>query len=133
MTLIQQLKITYDEAEDLKIKNGLNYTKEKGDYLKIINELVSGLIIEIKKTITYYQDHYPQTAPIECIELCGGMAQMQNLLPTLAHRLKIQFKNGNTWKKIKTEKLTAEQKNQELTMASATGLALRAIINPYND
>ncbi|MFA5770920.1 MAG: pilus assembly protein PilM [Patescibacteria group bacterium] len=133
MALIQQLKITYDEAEELKIKNGLNYTKEKPDYLKIINELIESLIIEVKKTITYYQDHYPQTTPIEKIELCGGMSQMQNLLPTLARRLKIKFRLGNTWKQIKTEKLTDSQKNQGLTMVSATGLALRAIINPYND
>ncbi len=133
MALIQQLKITYDEAEDLKIKNGINYTKEKSDYLKIIDELINNLIIEIKKTIIYYHDHYPQTTPIEQVELCGGMAMMQNLLPTLARRLKIKFKLGNAWKNIKTEKLTDSQKNRELTMVSATGLALRAMINPYND
>lgn len=133
MALIQRLKITYDEAEDLKIKNGLNYTKEKPDYLKIIDELIDDLVIEIKKTIVYYQDHYPQTTPIEQIELCGGMALMQNLLPTLARRLKIKFKLGSAWRKIKTKQLTDNQKNHELTMASATGLALRAIINPYND
>ncbi|MFA6424282.1 MAG: pilus assembly protein PilM [Candidatus Magasanikbacteria bacterium] len=134
MSLIQQLKITYDEAEDIKIKNGLNYTKEIPSYLKIVDELVDNLILEIKKTISYYQDHYPHATPIEHIELCGGMAQMQNILPTLARRLKIKFTMGNGWKNIKTEKFTDEQKKfHEHTMVSATGLALRAVINPYNE
>ncbi len=133
MALIQQLKITYEESEELKTQNGLNYTKEKPDYLKILDELIDGLIIEIKKTITYYQDHYPQATPIEHIELCGGMAQMYNLSQTLARRLKISTKPGSAWNKINPATLTEKEKSLELTMASATGLALRAIINPYND
>lgn len=133
MLLIQQLKITYDEAENLKILNGLNFSKEKPDYLKTISELVDSLVIEIKKTIIYYQDHYPLATPIEHIEICGGLAQMQNLTPTLARRLKTKIKPANVWNNIKTNKLTDQQKNQELTMVSATGLALRAIINPYNE
>lgn len=133
MALVQQLKINYDDAEDLKIKYGLNYIKEKPEYLKIINELIIDLVVEVKKTITYYQYHYPQTAPIELIDLCGGTAQMLNLTPTLARRLKIKFKLGNTWSKINTDTLTNGQKNMGMTMSSAAGLALRAIINPYKD
>ncbi len=133
MTLTQQLKMTYDEAKDLRIKNGISYVKEKPDYLKIINESIDGLVNEVKKTITYYQDHYPRTTPTESIELCGSIAQMPNLLATLDRRLKIKIKLGNSWKKIKTEPLSDIQKKYELTMVSATGLALRALNNPYND
>ena len=133
MSLIQQLKITYDEAENLKILNGLNFSKAIPSYLKIVNDLVDNLVIEIKKTIIYYQDHYHQATPIEHIELCGGMTHMQNLMPTLARRLKIKINPANAWNKIKVNILTESQRNQEQTMVSATGLALRAIVNPYND
>jgi len=133
MALIQQLKITYEEAEELKIANGFTYTKDKPDYLKILNELIDDLVIEIKKTITYYQDHYPQTTPIEHVDLCGGIALMQNLSSTLGRRLKIKTRIASTWKKIKTEILSEEQKKLELTMTSATGLAMRALKNPYNE
>lgn len=133
MSLIQQLKISYEEAENLKILNGLNFSKAIPSYLKIINDLVDNLVVEVKKTIIYYQDHYPLTTPIEHIELCGGMTYMQNLMPTLARRLKIKIKPSNAWNKINVNILTEAQKSQEQTMVSATGLALRAIVNPYND
>lgn len=131
--LNQGLKLDYQKIEDLKIKNGLNYIKEFPNYLKIIDELIEDLVSQIKKTLNYYQDHYPDPEPIEKIILCGGMAEMENLLDTLGRRLEIPCEFANPWQNFQIKNLTDENKKTALTMISAIGLATRAIVNPYND
>ncbi len=131
--LIQQLKIDYKTAEEMKINNGLNYNKTYPNYLKIVDELVNGLVEDIKKTIIYYHDHHSQTTPIEQIDLCGGISGMQNLISTIARRLKIKCDLGNPWKNVNTKNMSAEQRKFGPTLVTATGLAMRATLNPYNE
>jgi type IV pilus assembly protein PilM len=133
MALEQKLNLDYKTAEELKIKSGLNYIKEHHNYLKIVDELINGLVKDIKRIILYYQEHYPDSHPIEKIELCGGMAEMQNLSSTLGRRLKIKCELTSSWRNMDTKNLSESEKRQGLTMVSATGLAMRAIINPYNE
>jgi len=131
--LQKNLNLDYQTAEELKIKNGLNYTKEYPNYLKVADELIDDLVKEIKKIILYYQEHYPNTDRIEQIKLCGGMSEMQNLPGALGRRLKIKCDLISPWENMNTDKLSDEEKKHGLTMVSATGLAMRAIINPYNE
>lgn len=131
--LAQGLKIDYQKIEDLKIKNGLNYIKEFPNYLKIIDDLTEGLVSQIKETFNYYQNHYPNPEPIQKIVLCGGMAEMENLMDTLGRRLEIPCEFADPWQNFQIKNLTAENKKTALTMISAIGLATRAIANPYND
>ncbi len=131
--LAQNLKMDYHKIEEMKIKNGLNYIKEFPNYLKIIDELTQELVAQIKKAFDYYQNHYPNTQPIEKMVICGGMAEMENLLDTLARRLEIPCEFANCYQNIVTKNLPAEYKKTALTMISAIGLAMRATINPYND
>ena len=131
--LQQELKLEYKQADDLKIKNGLNYDKECPRYLKIVDELVNNLIADIKKILTYYQNHYSFTAEIEQISLCGGMTEMQNLHATISRRLKIRCVPGTAWSNIKQESINDNLKKNGLTLVSATGLAMRAALNPYTE
>lgn len=131
--LVQNLKIDYHKIEDLKVKNGLNYIKEFPNYLKIIDELTTDLVDQIKKAFDYYQDHYPNPQIVGKVILCGGMAEMENLCDTLGRRLDISCEFANPYQNIITNKLTAEYKKTALTMISAIGLAMRATVNPYNN
>lgn len=131
--LIQQLKIEPSKIEEMKIKHGINYIKEFPNYLKIIDELIEELVSDLKKTIAYYQDHYEQSQPLEKIILCGGMAEMENLLDTLSRRLEIKCEFANPWKVNSIKTSDEAYKKSTSTMVSALGLAMRATLNPYNE
>lgn len=130
--LSQNLKMDYQKIEEMKIKNGLNYIKEFPNYLKIIDEIIEGLVIQIKKALDYYEDHYPNTEVVEKIILCGGIAEMENLRDTLVLRLNIPCEFSNSFQNIESKNLTDENKKNPMTMVSALGLAMRATVNPYN-
>ncbi len=130
--LVQNLKISYEKIEEMKIKNGLNYIKEFPNYLKIVDDLTQELTNEIKKAFDYYEDHYPSAEKIEKMILCGGMAEMENLRDTLTRRLEVPCEFANSFQNIATKYLTGDSKKTSLTMISAIGLAMRATVNPYN-
>ncbi|EKD42952.1 MAG: Cell division protein FtsA [uncultured bacterium] len=131
--LTQRLKIDYKNAEQMKIKNGLNYADDCPNYLKIVDELIIQLITDIQKIINYYQTHYLPANMINQIDLCGGLSEMPNLLPTLSRRLGINCSFGKAWQYVVFDKKTEVDKQIGLTMVSALGLAMRATINPYNE
>jgi len=132
VALSQQIKIDYQKIEQLKIKTGLNYTKEFPNYLKIVDGLIGKLTDDINKVLNYYQNHYPNTQTIEKIVLCGGLSTMDNLRETLIRRLKIYCEFANPWKNIAIKDHPLDKKSG-LTMVSAIGLAMRATLNPYNE
>lgn len=133
MALIQQLKIEPTKIEEMKIKYGLNYIKEFPNYLMIVDQLIEELINDIKKTFTYYQDHYEQSKPIGKIIVCGGMAEMENLMDTLNRRLEIKCELADPLKVHSIKNTDEASKKSGTTMVSALGLAMRATLNPYNE
>ncbi len=129
----QGLKIDHDDAEKLKITNGLRYDKEHPKYLKIVADLVDKLVDEIKLSLNFYKEHFKNTNPITHITMCGGASALSNMDNILSNNLKIASHPGNVWKNIKIFKLNEENKARGLSMASAIGLALRAAENPLKE
>lgn len=128
--LQQNLKIGPAEAEQLKIKTGLKYSKKQPGYLKTISGLTGQLITDLKKIFTFYQEHFPHANPITHITMCGGLANWENLDTILAEKLAVTAHPGHAWKNLFNDKITPEQENEGIKMSSAIGLALRAANNP---
>lgn len=128
--IMQNLKLDYLTAEKLKISTGLAHSKSYPRYLKIIGELTDSLTDGIKKALTFYKEHFPDTNPVTHITMCGGAANLLNLNKLIASKLKISAKPGNSWKNLITKQPTEEEKARGLLLTSALGLALRAAQNP---
>lgn len=131
--LMQQLKLDYSTAEQLKVKTGFNHTAEYPRYLKTMSDLANNLIDQISKTLAFYKEHFPDTNPITHITMCGGVAALPNLSSVIASKLKISAQPGNAWKNIAPSVNTEHDRLRGLTLASALGLALRAVENPLSE
>ena len=138
----QNLKIDLEEAEELKIKHGLQFLKKKngdGKDKKISEAMVPALTElteQIKKYVDYYQthathEHFPPNGKgAEKIILCGGGANLKGLDKFLSQELKSPVEMGNPWINILSlnpKEAPGLSQEKSLSFAAALGLALRGI------
>lgn len=129
--LAQQLKISFQEAGELKIKNGLIYDNKNPKYLKAVTELTNQLISDIKKTIQFYDEHFPDPNPVTHITMCGGTSVLKKLDEELAKKLKITAAPGHPWKNLFNKQMESSDQVMGLSLAAAIGLGLRAAEDPF--
>lgn len=122
------LKVSFKEAEALKLKNGIiegKYGKKKIDiFTPILNELVD----LTERYINYCEKQYNQK--IEKIVLCGGGANLKGLDSFLGKYFQIPVELGNSWVNIintQTKKANPLPPEESLRYTTALGLALRGI------
>lgn len=126
MALMQELKMDYEQAEKLKIQNGLIYDKQHPNYLKTLNTMVSGLTDEIKTTLNFYKEHFSNTNPVTHITMCGGISNLKDIDNFISRKLKISAHPGHPWKNLFNSKFSEQDNLEARGMASAIGLALHA-------
>lgn len=131
--IAQALKIEHTEAEKIKIELGLNYSKKHDRYLKAADHLVSKLVEDIKKALSFYREHFSNANPVTHITMCGGVSNWTNLAPTLARALKISAEPGNVWKNLGRTQIAEKERADGVAWASAVGLAIIAAQNPLRD
>jgi len=125
----QSLKISYEEAEGLKIKNGLSYNKQKESWKKIL-DLTTKFSDNIRKAIHFYYSHFEDTNRVTHITMCGGGANIKHLEKALSLQLKIECRPGKVWKNLFSRKTIPVPEDKSLSYATGIGLALRAADNP---
>src|SRR3989344_2913864 len=124
--IAQSLKISFKEAEALKIKNGIGRSKLGKKITEALSSTLETLVDLSEKYLNYCQTQYNQKAAK--ILLCGGGANLKGLADFLSQRLKISVELGNPWTNImssrskKAKMLTPEE---SLRYTTALGLALR--------
>lgn len=129
----KSLQISFDEAEDIKIKQGLGSLAMKSPVLKAALPVLENISVEIEKSIDFYLNNLKYSAVIDAIVLCGGGANMQGLLPYLARRLGRPIEFGNPWVNINLGKqLPLIDRNRSVQYSTAIGLALRGL-DEYED
>ena len=109
--IVDGLGISFEKAEELKVKKGLETKKEdkSSDIASLISPILSDLAEQIKKYINFYQGHvsheyFPSDGKIDKIILCGGGANLKELPDFLFKKLKIQVEVGNPLLNILPEK-----------------------------
>lgn len=130
--LSQKLKISFSEAEKLKVAQGLIGAKK---HFQIMVPLLLDLVSQIRIHLGYYRSHVAKSklsdkGVINKILLCGSGANLKGLPAFLADQLKIEVDLGNPWINILKEPLkTAPKLNFEksLGFTTAIGLALKNI------
>ncbi|MCD6270217.1 type IV pilus assembly protein PilM [bacterium] len=130
-SIARNLKVGLDEAEGLKIKQGLEGSKE------IFNSIIpplADLVDQIKVHLNYYYSHEFKGGSsvsknkIDKILLSGGGANLKGLTDFLSSKLKLKVELANPWINILKEPLKeipGLSFEKSLGYATALGLALR--------
>lgn len=133
LAISQALKIEHAQAEQLKIKNGLRYDAKHPKYLPTVHGIIENLIKELKTALLFYTEHFDENNTVSGITLCGGASNLENIDSFIAKELKIPTVLGHPWKNLNNKKLYEYEQRASLSMASAIGLALRSIQNPFQN
>jgi type IV pilus assembly protein PilM len=124
------LKISFEEAEKLKQKYGLNSSTDNKEIFSAILKGVSILRDEISKRFLFWhtnkEENEKEHLPIKKIILCGGDSNLKGSSEYLSANMKIKVETANIWVNIgNMEKYVPEMSSeQSLSYATAMGLAL---------
>ena len=129
--LSQELHISYEEAEKIKISQGLNYKNRSSQAWQIMSKMTDDLVIHINNAINFYYSHFPNTHRITHITMCGGGTNLANLPEVLSKALNIETMPGHPWKNLNNKKPIQMSTTEALSYSGAIGLALRAADNPF--
>jgi type IV pilus assembly protein PilM len=133
--IMKDLGIDEKQANQLKIKIGLDKTKEKGKVYQALEPLANDLAKRLKEYIVFYHEHathiHGPNGIISQILLCGGDSFLLNLPSFLSQKLKLPVELGNPLINIfpldkgkSSPKKISLSKKEALTYATALGLAL---------
>jgi len=133
----KSLKIDLDSAEKLKIKKGLDFSKEEGEVFEALIPGLTDLVEQVEKFVDYYQAHTShehtlssKNGKIKKIIICGRGANLKGLPEFISMKLKIPVELGNPWVNILPKSLKEVPHlpfAQSLGYTTALGLALRGI------
>jgi len=135
--IAKELKIEEKEAEDMKIKYGIE-GKEGRKLLKALIPCLTDFTEQIKKYLKFYNTHASHEHllsdydGIQRIFLCGGGANLKGLPEFLAERIGIKVELGDPLVNIIKSKKSLISKSDSLKYTTALGLSLRGVKENYD-
>jgi len=122
------LNLQKEEAEKLKIKDGIDNSSGNNSILDSISSLLENLSIEIEKTMDFYQNMSHSNPEIEKIILVGGGANLKGLLPYLKSKISKEIILGDPWINLNlAKKLPMISQAESMKYVVSIGLAMRKI------
>ena len=125
----QNLKLSFEEADRLKLAMGLEGNRKENKIKPIIESFCPVIIDEIKRQIDYYEKN--TSKKIEEIITCGGSSLMAGMDKCLEERSKRKVCRIDPWKTngVATSSVNGKIFNKEAPILFATviGLALRGL------
>ena len=139
------MNVSFDEAEELKVKVGLPVPKNEKEEVKeeappvepekvkvvqdILLKEINKFIGEVRRSIDYYLTQRPGVKSIKRVILSGNGAKMKNLALHLEKGLQVQADFGHPLQKVKIgPKLSQDLlASEELAIAISLGLGLRGL------
>ncbi len=126
--LQKSLGVSYEKAEDLKLKYGLGKMKEDDVLYEAYNPIIENLIEEIEKSIRFYEESINSKEKVQKIFLSGGGALMRDLSDYLSLRMKKEVVVGDPIQDMILPGNFSEEIRKSLSpFATAIGLAKRAV------
>jgi type IV pilus assembly protein PilM len=128
--IAKNFQISFEEAEKMKRKYGLERNTSNKELFPVLLNSVSVLRDELVKHFLYWHTHQDEEGrnnpPIKKIILCGGDSNLIGLVDYLSVSMKSQVEMANVWVNIvNTENYVPDMNfKQALSFAAALGLAL---------
>src|SRR5207249_609898 len=88
------------QAEGYKVSYGLLDRNYGGKISKAIDPILTSMMTEVRKAITFYNDKYKGESPISQILLTGGGANLPGLSSYLAQAIGTETLIANPWKML---------------------------------
>ncbi|MFA7286998.1 MAG: pilus assembly protein PilM [Patescibacteria group bacterium] len=95
--LMNQLSITFAQAEKTKRLCGLDPKKCEGALRRVLEAMVQNLIVRITEGGKYYRDHFADSKAFSSVVLTGGGAELVGLTDVLAAALAIPVTLSDVW------------------------------------
>lgn len=114
-----------DQAEEYKRVYGLSDKNFGGKVRQAIEPILTALLTEVKKALTFYTDKYKNEHPITQILLTGGGSSLPGLGVYFAQNIGLEAVLANPWKMLNIQNVpqAIEAKGPEYSVA--VGLALK--------
>lgn len=124
----KEMRISFDEAEAMKIKYGLGSLALKSPLFKAAQPVLENIATEIERSINFYLSNLGYSKAIDSIVLCGGGSNMRGLLPYLTKRLNQPIEFGNPWVNVRLGRtLPPIDRGHSVQYSTVIGLALRGL------
>lgn len=124
----KEMKISFDEAEAMKIKYGLGSLAMKSPLFKAAQPVLENIAAEVERSINFYLTNLRYSTTIDTVVLCGGGSNMKGLLPYLTKRLNLPIEFGNPWVNVSFGRsLPPIDRGHSVQYSTAIGLALRSL------
>lgn len=122
------MKISFEEAERIKIVEGIG-SQTKGDPLfRMVEPVLSSLTAEMERSVDFYLNTLRYSSAVDKVVICGGGSNMRGILPYLARKLSKPVEFGNPWVNLRIGKsIPLINKKQSVQYSTALGLALRGV------
>lgn len=121
----KSLNLSSEEAEKVKINNGIENKNADNPIYSSVSSLLENLVNEITKTMDFYGEMSKQSREISKVIMCGGGSNMKGLAEFLSQRINKEVVAGNPWINLELGgKLPAINNQDSVRYATAIGLAL---------
>ncbi|EKE11206.1 MAG: hypothetical protein ACD_15C00125G0009 [uncultured bacterium] len=124
--ICKALKLTFEEAEEAKVNNGIENSSKRNPIFKAVESLLENLVTEILKTINFYGEMSNDSREITKIILCGGGSNMKGMSEFLTEKINKDVVVGNPWVNLNLKQdLPPINAETSVRYATAIGLAIR--------
>lgn len=116
----QNLNIDEKQAEQFLFKFGLSQDKLEGQVFQAISTTVDLLVVEIEKSIKFFQTRYPNSK-IERLVVTGGASVIPEFPLYLANKFGVNVEIGNAWRNVS---FSRDRQNELLAVSNQFGVAV---------
>ena len=121
----KSLRITVEEAGDIKTKYGLDVSKVQKEVRKALDPSLQKMVTEIRRVLRYYDERYAGKNPIGQVIMLGGGSNMPGLGNYLTDELKMPVRTQNhPWASFEHEGVRPPAEADRLMFATVAGLSL---------
>ena len=113
------------QAEEYKRVYGLSDKNFGGKVGQAIQPILSSLLTEVKKAMTFYTEKYSNESPITQILLTGGGASLPGLAVSFAQNIGLEAVTANPWKLLNIQGVPQQVESKGPEYSVALGLALK--------
>lgn len=124
LDLSSALKISLEQAHQLKVLNGLSSSQQQRKITKAVSPSLQKIMSEVRKVMRYYEERIPEARQLEQILIIGGGSNMPGIGDYFTENLMLPSRIASPWQLLNFEKLAQPARQFKPRYISVAGLAL---------
>jgi type IV pilus assembly protein PilM len=123
----KQLGVDKNEAQIIKTKYGIGFSKKQEQILSAVEPLLEKLVKEVKRMMRYYEERFHNSEEkhkIAQVVTMGGGANMPGLSDYMINALRMPVRMCDPWHGLNFKSIQPPNATEKSTYITAAGLAL---------